>query len=160
MILALVTIVIGVEAQTSKPCPTDFYVKAKSFNKSLDNDSLITSLSKWQFATGVTAVSINVKTGQPSALSSAGFGMLKSVYKLTTDKKTVYKTFTYGGMILLGDTKQTPLFNLKGATNGVTPEKVDYGLMIVGGYGPISIGPTYFIVSQTVLVNLQATFTF
>jgi hypothetical protein len=160
VILFLACLVVFVQGQTSKPCAADFTVKARSHNKALNTDSLITSLSKWQFATGVTAVSFNLKTGIPSVLSSAGFGMIKSTYKLKTDKVTVYKTFTDGGMLLLGDTQQTPLFNLPGAKVSSDPAKIDYGVMVVGGYGPFTLGPTYFVVSQTVLLNLQATFTF
>ena len=156
VILIILIAFIGVfaQAQTSKPCAADFHVKTKAY--ALNTDSLINSLSKWQFSTGVNSVTINLKTGEFSAMTSAGIGLVKSTYKLKTDGLTVYKTYTYGAMLLFGDTQQTPLFNL----SSLEEPEADYGIMVVGGYGPISVGPTYFFVSKAWLVNLQVTFTF
>lgn len=160
VLLLFASMNLFIQAQTSKPCPTDFHVKVKATRYSLNTDSLITVLSKWQFATSVNAFSVNLKTGTLNALTSVGIGMIKSAYKLKSDQLTVYKTYTFGGMLLIGDTQQTPLFKLPNATIGENPPEADYGIMVVGGYGPISVGPTYFLVSKDWLLNIQATFTF
>jgi len=146
-----------VQAQTSKPCAADFHVRTKALN----TDSLITSLSKWQFATGVNAIAINLSTGTPYLMSSVGFGATKSVFKLKSDGVTVYKTLTYGGMILTGNTQLSPLWDLAQAKDDTSPPVyTDYGLMLMAGYGPFTAGPAYFISSKIWLLGLQATFTF
>jgi hypothetical protein len=139
-----------------KPSPKDFTIKVKSYgiNKlAINQDSILTSLNKWDLATGVNAMSLNLKTGAFGGFNSGGIGIVRSWYKETSDKLTVYKTFTIGGMILFGDTNQTSLFNLNSSTG-----KADVGIMGIAGIWPISIGPTYFVVSNTLLLNLQATF--
>jgi hypothetical protein len=150
-------IVASAQGLLYKPSPKDFTVKVKSYgiNKlAINQDSVITSLSKWDLATGVNAMSLNLKTGAFGGFNSGGIGIVRAWYKETSDKLSVYKTFSAGGIILFGDTNQTSLFNLNTSTG-----KTDVGIMGVVGIGPISIGPTYFVISNTFLLNLQATFT-
>lgn len=165
LIIGLSSFALSSSAQglAFKPSPKDFIVKVQRYNlKSatlINQDSVISTLSKWTLATGVNAVSFNLKTGQFSALNAAGFGLIKAQYKLTSDKLNVYKAFSYGGMILFGDTNQDPLFDLNKSSD-VAPAKTDVGIMAVGGVGPVSVGPTYFVVSKVLLLNFQVQFTF
>jgi hypothetical protein len=142
----------------NKPCAKDFIVKSKNYGINqvfkINEDSVLSSLNKWDIVTGMNAVGLNLKTGSFSGFSSAGFGFVRSQYKLTSDKLTVYKTFSYGGMILFGDTNATSLLNITNLTG-----KTDVGIMAVGGLGPVSLGPTYFVVSKTLLINFQLTWT-
>lgn len=162
LILAVIMSGIGIAAQGQgiayKYCPKDFVIKAKTYDLRsvpLNQDSVLASLNKWDIATGVTGPSLNLKTGAFGAVNSAGFGIIRTWYKLTSDKLTVYKTWGIGGMLLFGDTNGNPLYSLNTSIG-----KADVGIMAAGGYGPILLGPTYFTVSRTLLLNLQATFTF
>jgi hypothetical protein len=165
-ILIFVTLAVTVSAQglLDKPSKYDFKVHKKAFEitklATFSEDSTLASLNKWDLATGVTAVALNLKTGQFSGFSSAGFGVVRAWYKLKSDGVTVYKTFSAGGMLLFGDTKQDPLFNLSQSDATAEPPKTDVGIMGVVGIGPISAGPAYFIASKTFLLNFQAVFTF
>ena len=157
LFLITATVVGFSQGLAYKFCPNDFKVKVNKYalKTSLNQDSLLVTLNKWNIATGVTGPSINLKTGAFNVVNSAGFGLIRNWYKLTSDKLTVYKTWNYGGMLLFGDTNGTPLYNL-----GTPTGKVVVGIMAAGGYGPVSLGPTYFTISHTLLLNLQATFTF
>jgi hypothetical protein len=158
LLLLIAGSVIGFsQGLLDKPSPKDFIVKAKHYNfktLSMNQDSVIATLNKWDIVTGMNAMGLNLKTGSLSGFSSAGFGFVHSQYKVTSDKLTVYKTFSYGGMILFGDTNATSLLNITNLTG-----KTDVGIMAVGGIGPVSLGPTYFLVSKTLLINLQITLT-
>jgi hypothetical protein len=162
ILIALLLSGIGIAASAQglvyKPCAKDFIVKSKNYGINqvfkINQDSVLSSLNKWDIVTGMNAVGLNLKTGSFSGFSSAGFGFVRSQYKLTSDKLTVYKTFSYGGMILFGDTNATSLLNITNLTG-----KTDVGIMAVGGLGPVSLGPTYFVVSKTLLINFQLTWT-
>jgi hypothetical protein len=158
VILSGIGLATQAQGLTQKVCPKDFTVKAKIHDLrslTLNQDSVLTSLNKWTLATGVNAMSLNLKTGVFGAINSGGLGIVRAWYKETSDKLTVYKTFSAGGMLLFGDTNGSSLVNLN-----TSKGTIDVGIMAVGGFGPLSLGPTYFVTSKTLLLNLQATFTF
>ena len=108
-------------------------------------------LNTWRLTYGVTATSINLKTGAMGYLSSAGVGISRVNFKLD-DKGEPYQTWNVGSMLLFG--------NKEGNTLITTGGSVDIGILVAGGLGPVSLGPAYFINSQTLLLNLKIDFTF
>ena len=144
---------IGKRVQKSDFLVVKYQDKDKGFYKVAIDTTLLTQLNVLKLTYGFNATSINLKTGEFSLVSSTGIGVSKVIYKLD-DKGVPYKTWNYGGMFLLGKEDQSSLLEIEPG------DKAAFGFMLCGGFGPVTIGPSYFPSPKILLLNFNIGFVF